>query len=192
MSEVSRKPTYLMIRHTVASEQLTLQLVIHSGRFRAGFPEHAVRSSRPLGGIRRTWSDTSGNPDGTMGVTLFPGGLSVRFSWTILAVLLLTLPLSADAAEVLLQNDGFVSGQQPGFQAGFVAGESAASLFNTTGPYPLQIKRVQFLYGPDATTRTVTIRIYNTGGAGGAPERSCSTPGISRSRGPATPSSKST
>lgn len=72
--------------------------------------------------------------------------------------LLLLLATSASAQEVTLQNDSFVGGQAS-FQGGFVAGEIGASRFLIANP--VQVKKVQFLFGGAASTHTVTLKIYD-------------------------------
>jgi hypothetical protein len=72
-------------------------------------------------------------------------------------VLSSTSPLLA--AEVLLQNDGFAGGSA-GFQAGFIIGELGASRFVPPVPDPVQLKKVQFLFGGASGQRTITLRIY--------------------------------
>ena len=65
------------------------------------------------------------------------------------------------AQEVILKNDGFVSGGSAVFQGGFAIGEIGASRFLPLGPFPMRVNRVQFLFGPDPTTETITLRIYD-------------------------------
>lgn len=67
----------------------------------------------------------------------------------------------ATAQEIILQNDSFVDGQPAGFQSGFVAGESGAVRLTPPGPFPMEITRVQFLFGGAAGTRTVTLTIWD-------------------------------
>jgi hypothetical protein len=73
------------------------------------------------------------------------------------------------AQETILQNDGFIDGQAVGFQGGFVVGEMAGVRLTPPGPFPLQVTRVQFLFGGAAGQRTITLRIYDDPGPGSAP-----------------------
>lgn len=68
-------------------------------------------------------------------------------------------------AQVLLQNDGFVTGSAAGFQAGFVSGEMAAVVLVPDGAGPHQITAVRLLFGGQTSTETITLRIYADTGA---------------------------
>ena len=87
----------------------------------------------------------------------------------ILALMKLLIPLAACAlalgtssvasAAETLQNDGFAAGMAVGYQGGFIAGEAAAvELTPSAGNWRLD--SVRFLYGTNATTRTVRVTIY--------------------------------
>jgi len=67
---------------------------------------------------------------------------------------------STAAADVELQNDGFVSGQQAGFQAGFVAGEAGASRFHAPEA-ARQLLKVHLLYGGATTAEMVTLKVWD-------------------------------
>jgi MYXO-CTERM domain-containing protein len=64
-------------------------------------------------------------------------------------------------AQVELSNDGYVDGGIAAFQAGFVAGELAASRF--VPPAPTQLLRIRFLFGGGTTTdvQTVTVHVWD-------------------------------
>lgn len=82
---------------------------------------------------------------------------------------LLAAAPAARAQEVILKNDGFVDGQPVGFQGGFVVGEMAGSRLTPAGPFPMQVTRVQFLFGGASGTRTVTLHVWNDTGGGSTP-----------------------
>jgi hypothetical protein len=63
--------------------------------------------------------------------------------------------------EGLLANDGWVSGEPAFFQAGFEPGETAAVRLVPEGPCPCPITKVRFLFGGDAGTHDVTLRIWD-------------------------------
>ena len=95
---------------------------------------------------------------------------SLRLKAAALAVLLLSAPgTPAHAQEVILKNDGFLDGQGVGFQGGFVVGEMAGSRLTPAGPFPMQVTRVQFLFGGGTGMRTITLHIWNDTGGGSAP-----------------------
>jgi hypothetical protein len=77
------------------------------------------------------------------------------------AMLVLLAPAVARGQEVILQNDSFMSGQIAGFQGGFVAGEIGASRLIPPGPFPMQITKVQFLFGGLAGDRTIRLHIWD-------------------------------
>lgn len=71
--------------------------------------------------------------------------------------------------EGLLANDGWVSGEPAYFQDGFVAGETAAARLVPDGPCPCPITKVRFLFGGDAGTHDVTLRIWDDAALTDAP-----------------------
>jgi hypothetical protein len=75
--------------------------------------------------------------------------------------LLLVLPPAAAGQEVILQNDSFTSGGSAAFQGGFVAGEIGAVRLAPTGPFPVQVTKVQLLFGGAVTDATITLRIWD-------------------------------
>ena len=69
---------------------------------------------------------------------------------------------------VNLQIDGYVTGAAKGFQAGFVAGESAEVTLGPVGS-TFQVTGVQFLFGGKGTTpasRDIVLKIYKDIGVG--------------------------
>jgi hypothetical protein len=85
-----------------------------------------------------------------------------RVAATLAAALLVTLATTAvTAQETVLQNDSFISGQPAGFQAGFAAGEIAASRFLPSGSPSYIVKRIQLLFGGATTSQAITLRIWN-------------------------------
>jgi hypothetical protein len=86
-----------------------------------------------------------------------------------LALVLLVGVLPATAAETMLQNDSFVAGQSAGFQGGFTAGEMGAVRLVPTGPFPLNVTRVQLLFGGATTTQVVTLHIWDDSAGAAAP-----------------------
>jgi hypothetical protein len=78
----------------------------------------------------------------------------------ILALLGVMLTSAPAWAEVELKNDGFVNNQAAAFQAGFVAGEIAASRF-VAPEAGRQLLKVQLLYGGATATRTVTLKVFD-------------------------------
>ena len=95
---------------------------------------------------------------------------SLRLTTAVLAVLLLpALGTPALGQEVILQNDGFIDGAGVGFQGGFVVGEMAGSRLTPPGPFPMQVTRVQFLFGGGTGVRTITLHLWNDTGGGSAP-----------------------
>jgi hypothetical protein len=76
-------------------------------------------------------------------------------------LILMTAALPSAAVDVTLQNDGFLPGGSAAFQGGFVAGEIAASRFSPSGPFPVQVKEVQFLWGGAPGISTITLRIWD-------------------------------
>jgi hypothetical protein len=77
------------------------------------------------------------------------------------AMLVLLSPLAVHGGEIILQNDSFMSGQIAGFQGGFVVDEIGASRLIPPGPFPMQITKVQFLFGGLAGDRTITLHIWD-------------------------------
>jgi hypothetical protein len=78
-------------------------------------------------------------------------------SLVVLGMLGLAAPA---AAEVELKNDGFVTNAQVGFQAGFVSGEIGASRF-LAPEAGRQLRSVQLLFGGQAGTQTVTVKVWD-------------------------------
>ena len=77
---------------------------------------------------------------------------------------------AAFAQEVILKNDSFTTGGIAAFQDGFATGEIGAVRLTPTGPFPVQVTRVQFLFGggvpgPD----TITLRIWDDSAGTAAP-----------------------
>ena len=68
-----------------------------------------------------------------------------------------------------LANDGWVDGALAGFQAGFVAGETAAVRLVPPGPCPCSLDGVRFLFGGAAGTHDVTLRIWDDSAGTDAP-----------------------
>ncbi len=60
-----------------------------------------------------------------------------------------------------LANDGWVDGQLAAFQAGFVAGETAAARLVPPGPCPCRLDAVRFLFGGALGTQDVILRIWD-------------------------------
>lgn len=60
-----------------------------------------------------------------------------------------------------LANDGWVDGQLAAFQAGFVAGETAAARLVPPGPCPCRLDAVRFLFGGASGTHDVILRIWD-------------------------------
>jgi hypothetical protein len=60
-----------------------------------------------------------------------------------------------------LANDGWLDGQVAAFQAGFVAGETAAVRLVPPGPCPCSLDAVRFLFGGAAGTENVILRIWD-------------------------------
>ena len=68
------------------------------------------------------------------------------------------------------KNDSFTTGGIAAFQDGFATGEIGAVRLTPTGPFPVQVTRVQFLFGggvpgPD----TITLRIWDDSAGTAAP-----------------------
>jgi hypothetical protein len=64
------------------------------------------------------------------------------------------------ALDTTLQVDGYTSGQNASFQAGFVAGEIGAVRLTPPGPFPMKLKEVLFLFGglgPSALVLRITM-----------------------------------
>ena len=68
-----------------------------------------------------------------------------------------------------LANDGWVDGQVAAFQAGFAAGETAAARLVPPGPCPCRLDAVRFLFGGDAGTHDVILRIWDDSPGTAAP-----------------------
>jgi hypothetical protein len=78
----------------------------------------------------------------------------------VLAFPLLLAPAMAPAQEVILQNDSFVGGVV-GFQDGFAVSEIGAVRLTPPGPFPMALTKVQFLFGGDIGTQTITLHIWD-------------------------------
>ncbi len=75
---------------------------------------------------------------------------------------------SVASADIELQNDSFTSGGQADFMGGFAVGEIGASRF-VAPDAGRQLLKVHFLYGPDATQRTITLNVYDDTNGTSAP-----------------------
>ncbi len=91
--------------------------------------------------------------------------LGVTGDWILRAVIDAT-PVSGGT---LLANDGWVSGDVAGFQAGFVAGETAAVRLVPSGPCPCPVEKVRFLFGGASGTHDVTLHIWDDSALADAP-----------------------
>jgi hypothetical protein len=89
----------------------------------------------------------------------------VSGDWVIRAV----LDSGTAGPGTLLANDGWLDGQPAYFQAGFVAGETAAVRLVPTGPCPCRLDRIQFLFGGSGASHDVTFRIWDDSALGVAP-----------------------
>jgi hypothetical protein len=65
------------------------------------------------------------------------------------------------AVDTTLQVDGYTSGQNASFQAGFVAGEIGAVRLTPPGPFPMKLKEVLFLFGGASGQVQLVLRIYD-------------------------------
>jgi len=73
----------------------------------------------------------------------------------------LVLMTATAAADVELQNDGFVSGGEAVFQSGFIVGEAGASRFHAPDA-GRQVLKVHLLFGGGSTaTETVTLKVWD-------------------------------
>jgi hypothetical protein len=86
----------------------------------------------------------------------------------ILALLGVMLASTPAWAEVELKNDGFVSPQAAGFQAGFVSGEIGASRF-VAPEAGRQLLKVQLLFGGAATQQSITLKVWDDTAGGNTP-----------------------
>lgn len=77
--------------------------------------------------------------------------------WVIRAV----LDASTSPGGSLLANDTWLPGQIVGFQADFLAGETAAVRLTPAGPCPCPVERIQFLFGGAAGIHDVILRIWD-------------------------------
>lgn len=68
------------------------------------------------------------------------------------------------AASQNLRVDGFVPGDSAVFQAGFVAGEIAATRHISDFPCPCYLDSVDLLYGGSTETRTLTLKVWADSG----------------------------
>lgn len=67
---------------------------------------------------------------------------------------------------VILQNDGFVSGQQVGFQGGFIVDECWASVYEPDpGDYPFTIEGATMLIGGSNDQASFLIAVYEVDGS---------------------------
>jgi uncharacterized protein (TIGR03382 family) len=82
-------------------------------------------------------------------------------------VVVLALASSA-SADIELQNDGFMSGQTAGIQAGFVTGEIGASRFVAAEPGH-QLLKVHLIFGGATTTKTITLHVWDDTAGNDAP-----------------------
>jgi hypothetical protein len=80
--------------------------------------------------------------------------LGVTGDWILRAVVN-SLPAT------LLANDSFVSAAPASFTGSFAATETAATRFVPTGGCPCTLEDVRFLFGGDAATKVVTLRIWD-------------------------------
>ncbi len=92
-------------------------------------------------------------------MTLFRRTATTTLSLLFAALLASAATLGAAGAETVVQNDGFMSGDTAGFQAGFVAGEMGAS--RLVLPAGRQLLAVRLLFGGAATTKTVTLHVWD-------------------------------
>ncbi|MEO1573975.1 MAG: hypothetical protein AAFU65_03355, partial [Pseudomonadota bacterium] len=79
----------------------------------------------------------------------------------LFAAFALATAAPANAAEELLQNDGFIDGGVASFQAGFIATEVAAARFVPTIDCPCLIESVTVLYGGTTGQRDVQVTIWD-------------------------------
>lgn len=76
--------------------------------------------------------------------------------WLVLFVSL----LGGTATAEILQNDGFQTGDEVGFQGGFVVGEEGAAELVTSNDGSWKLQRVLYLFGGATTQQTITLHIY--------------------------------
>lgn len=86
---------------------------------------------------------------------------SIPLASIVLATVLVATAAHTAAAEVLLKNDGFVDGGTAVFQGGFVTSEIGAVRLIPAGPFPMRVNRVQFLFGPNPVTQTITLHVWD-------------------------------
>ena len=137
---------------------ITVAGVVVAGPFRVGLEfTHAGLPSvaRDADGIT---ADSNFIDDTTLG-WVEASTLGVTGDWIIRAV----LPGGTTSGE-LVNNDMWIPGQTVSFQGGFVAGETTAARFVPTGPCPCDLDRIQFLFGGDTATETVTLRVWDDSG----------------------------
>jgi hypothetical protein len=89
--------------------------------------------------------------------------LGVTGDWIIRAV------EGGVGAGELLANDGWVNGQVAAFQAGFAANEIAAARFVPAGPCPCTLDQIRLLFGGDAATESVILRVWDDAALADAP-----------------------
>jgi hypothetical protein len=81
----------------------------------------------------------------------------------------LVLMTATAAADVELQNDGFMSGGTAGFQGGFVSGEAGASRFHAPDA-GRQVFKVHLLFGGGSTaSEMVTLKVWDDSAMTDAP-----------------------
>jgi hypothetical protein len=85
--------------------------------------------------------------------------LGLTGDWIIRAVID-SVPVAPTEGTVLA-NDGWLTGEFAGFQAGFVAGETAAVRLVPDGPCPCPVTAVRFLFGGSGGTESVMLKIWD-------------------------------
>ena len=85
------------------------------------------------------------------------------------AIVLMALAGLPAAAAIELINDGWSSGADAGFQAGFESGEIGASRFVPAGPCPCFVSQVTLLFGGATDTREIILHIWDDDGTSAAP-----------------------
>ena len=85
----------------------------------------------------------------------------IRAFACLFLVLGLALPSgSSFAAEITLQNDGFTGGVAA-FQSGFAENEIAASVFDPSGPFPMPLTEVLFLFGNIEAQGIIILHVWD-------------------------------
>ncbi len=93
----------------------------------------------------------------------------MKCSRTIALIIALALTHGALAVEDELSNDGFTSGAAVTFQAGFIAGEVAASRFVPQIACPCVITKITLLFGGSTETRNMGISVWDDTPGGDSP-----------------------